>query len=132
MLFTVLASVLIGLGAAALGYLIVRVACITVGWLKNKIKERMKENGSDTTVVASAKKVKKAVKKAIEENMDADVDEVSLDELEEELEGDGVVMADMNDGEIDSDSIAIFMTDDMDKKTKKMLKEHEGMVKITA
>ena len=133
MIISILASILITLGAAALGYLVVKGIAITLSWLKNKIAEKMKKKHTDIFIV-NQRKIREQMAKAIRDEIEKNgTCTMTLDDLDGILEDDGVIMASINDqNEIDADTVEIFTSNDMDEKTKQLFRTKGDVIKIAS
>jgi len=132
MIISILANILIALGSAALAYLVVKGIAITMAWLKNKIRQRM-ENTHKDQVIVSQHKIKEKMAEAINQEIkEHGTSTMSMEELDAVFDHDGLTMAAINsEDEIEADTIEMFTTDDMDDKTRQLLKAKGDMLKVT-
>lgn len=128
-MFAILASILFGLGAAALAAITVYIVKLTIQALFSKIKNRIVQKQNRTVVAADVRQllgnvIEEATKKR---------QKISLTELEEKFGTQGVVLCDLNEnGEVDVDSIEIEKTNSRDKQIDSLLKENDGCLLVSA
>lgn len=123
-----LLKLIIAFGIGALLSLIARVTYVTLKHVKEKLASWIKKKVGYTTVAAGVKKVAEQLKKDAEKKNN----KISLSELEEALEGDGVMLANMDEnGDIVGD-VEIVLGDEMDSRLKTLLASNDDCVVVTA
>lgn len=112
-LVLVLVKVITFLGIAALLAIIGYVAYMAISFLLGKIRDYLRKRVGGKVIATSVKPLLKEIAKQKEREGNVQ----TLTELEEQLKGEGVIIAVQDaSGEIDSDDIQITKTDKMDPK----------------
>lgn len=112
-LVLVLVKVITFLGIAALLAIIGYVAYMAISFLLGKIRDYLRKRVGGIAIAASARPLLREIAKQKEREGNVQ----TLTELEEQLKGEGVIIAVQDaDGDIDSDDIQITKTDRMDPR----------------
>lgn len=129
MLILALAKIITVLGIGALLGMIGYVAYISFKFVLNKIRNFLQKKVGGKAVILSVSSLVEEIAKE-KKNMK---DTTTLDELEKELKGEGVIIANINEnGKIEStDDIEIIKTDEMEDKLKQKLEEKNGVMIVT-
>lgn len=126
LLIIVLAKIITILGIGALLAIITYISFIALRFILGKVRAFLqKKVGGKVAILSVSSLVEEIAKQKQKSN-----DVVSLDQLEQELQGEGVVIANLDaNGKIEStDDIEILKADDMEESLKSNLRQRDGVM----